>query len=499
MPNRSPRPGASARRALVLCAVLVAAPTAVSGAAGEPGPTFVKGSCGALQLSRQVAARVRCGTVAVPRDHRRPDGQTFALAVVVIASATQPAPPDADLYISGGPGGPLTAFAEAQARHPLAADRDQVLVDQRGTGASEPALCPALDGALAAQVAADRSAAAARRAAFANCRAQAVARGIDLAEFGTAVTVEDLDSVRRALGIARWNVFGVSYGTTVAMTMLALHPDTIRSAVLDSVYPPDPILPPWARNVADARDSFFASCEADAPCRTAYPDLADTFRDTLRRLADAPPIIPFPPGMGRPDDRGPLTAPLFAFVVAHLVYYPDHYSGLPRLIAAAHDGDTEPFASAMATLFAAATDRQTGTRLSLQAAVECRDRPRLHGASAPPEDPQDLTTLRDVCDDWAAVGPPPLVPRDTAVPTLVLAGQFDPNARPADSRRVAEMIGARAQWIEVMGMGHSVRAFSPCASAIVAGFIDHPERPVDGSCAGRAPPLRVLPPLGPAR
>lgn len=494
-----PRGAAPLRTSILLTAALVAGRAMAAPATADPAarPTFVEGSCDRLGLSPGVAARTRCGTVAVPRDYADPARGTYALAVVVIASATAPPRPDPDLYISGGPGSPLTVYAEAQAAHPLAPDRDQVLVDQRGTGASEPAICPASDRDLVAVVATDPARQTKRREVYAACRARAVAGGVDPADFGTTVTAEDFETVRRALGIARWTVFGVSYGTTVAMTMMALHPETIRAAVLDSVYPPDPILPPWPQTVAEARGAFFAACEADAGCRAAYPDLAGTYGDTLERLARRPLTMAFPPGMDRPDGRGELTPSLFAFVVARLVYYPVFYPGLPQLIAATHDGDTSLIAAALATLFTQESAPHTGSSLSLRAAVECRDRPRYRDGPTPSgaDGVPDMTSLSGICGDWAPLGPPPLVPHDTAVPTLVLAGQFDPNAPVAESRRVADMIGPRASWVEFMGLGHSVRTYSACAGTMVAEFIAHPERPVAASCAARPPPIRFRPPI----
>src|SRR5262249_29885254 len=145
--------------------------------------------------------------------------------------------------------------------------RDLILVDQRGTGRSEPGLCPGLNRTLMEAnlaIAADDSGetAARRRAAYMTCRDAAIQRGIDPADFGTRITVEDFEQVRQALGIARWNVFGESYGTTVAMTLVALHAGTVRSVVLDSIYPPDPV-PLWSTTVSDAREAFFAHCARD--------------------------------------------------------------------------------------------------------------------------------------------------------------------------------------------------------------------------------------------
>jgi len=205
------------------------------------------------------------------------------------------------VYISGGPGSPLTAFTDYQARHPYAESRDLILVDQRGVGRSEPVLCPGVAGELLQTdfaVAATPTAAvqAQRRSVLMTCRNEAKVQGIDLDGFGTAATVEDFDQVRQALGITRWNVVGNSYGTTVAMTLMAQHPATIRSAVLDSVYPPDPI-PPWSARVAEARAAFFAMCARDAACAAAYPNLAGLYTQVLDRLGRVPLTVEVPSQM----------------------------------------------------------------------------------------------------------------------------------------------------------------------------------------------------------
>jgi hypothetical protein len=171
---------------------------------------------------------------------------------------------------------PLTVYADHQGRTPYAPSRDVILVDQRGTGRSEPDLCADLDGAFldaAVAVATDATddALAKRLAAYSSCRAEAAARGFDLKDLGTSVTVADFEWVRRALGVERWNVYGESYGTTVAMTLVALNPDTVRSAVLDSIYPPDP-RPMQSTNVADA---LFRYCAGDQATERRCPGSLD--------------------------------------------------------------------------------------------------------------------------------------------------------------------------------------------------------------------------------
>jgi pimeloyl-ACP methyl ester carboxylesterase len=277
------------------------------------------------------------------------------------------------------------------------------------------------------------------------------------------------------------------------MTLMARYPDKIRSAVLDSVDPPDPLLPLESMNVADARAAFFAACDKDTACAAAYPHLDQMYRDTMRQLDQSPTALILPAELRNAVSPGRLTAPLFEFVIDRLIYYANFYPGLPRLIASVHDGDTTIFAHAMASLLAEASNPETGIDFSANVAVQCRDRPRFREPLSATANVLDRTSLYDVCQDWEKLGPPPVIPAGTRVPTLVLAGQFDPVARPAVSHHVSELLGSRSRWVEFLLGGHSVRSFSPCASRIVAEFVDDPLRTVDTSCAGHPAPIRFLP------
>jgi pimeloyl-ACP methyl ester carboxylesterase len=455
-------------------------------------PAFEETTCDLPDLTPDIRARLRCGTVRVPRDHARPETGSFSLAVVVIESAQQPSLSDPVVYISGGPGNPLTIYAGYQARSPYAPRRDLILVDQRGTGRSEPSLCPELDRTLLEAnlaVAAEETgdAMSKRRAAYFACRDQAIRRGIDLKDFGTSVTVEDFEWVRQALGIERWNVYGESYGTAVAMTLVALHPEAVRSAVLDSIYPPDPV-PLWSAVVSAARDAFFAHCAQDEACSASFPDLAGTYRETLDRLDRTPLIVSVPPQLQQPNDQARITAPLFELLVNRLLYFPTAYPTLPRIIQSVHDGDARSLGNLVASEMEAARMENRATN----AAVECRDRPHFRNPLPPGANVMDRTQLYGVCEGWSELGPAPLVPIGASVPILVLAGQFDPVARPSLSRHVAELIGRSARWIEFPLVGHNVRGFSPCGAKIAADFIDNPRQAPDTSCADRRPPIRFV-------
>jgi pimeloyl-ACP methyl ester carboxylesterase len=484
------------RRVATSALMLLIGLTLLENAGGQtqpPRPRFDETVCDLPSVSPEIRPRLRCGTVSVPRDYENPSAGRFKLAVVVIKSEQQPSWPEPVVYISGGPGALLTVYAAYQVRTPYAPLRDLILVDQRGTGRSEPSICPdqerrLRDATFAIATTNTDEEMARRQAAYLACRDQAIGRGLDLKDFGTRITVEDFESVRQALQVERWNVYGESYGTAVATTLVALHPNSVRSVVLDSIYPPDPV-PLRSTIVSDAREAFFANCARDKVCFSSFPDLAETYRDTLVRLDQNPLTVTLPPQMRQAEDRITITKSLFEVGLSNLLYDPNAYPALPRMIQSVHDGDAQGLAQELGAVLASQAAAAETLNRATQAAVECRDRPRFRGPLPVGASVLDRAQLYGVCDRWSEGGPQPLVPVGTRVPVLVLAGQFDPVTRPAASRHVAELIGGSARFVEFPLIGHNVRHFSACGTRIAADFIDHPGQAPDTSCADRVAPI----------
>ena len=207
--------------------------------------------------------------------------------------------------------------------------------------------------------------------------------------------------MRRALNIVRWNLYGESYGTDVAMTLAALHPATVRSMVLDSMYPPDP-RPSRATIVAAARKAFFALCDSDPNCFAVSGGLARAYDEAKAQLARNPLTLSRPPGSSWSNERFVLTAAAFELVVANLLYYRNAYPTVPLVIMWAKNGAREPLASVTAKLYEAALTRQVATN----AAVECRDRPHFRGAT-----PHPTTSLHAPSFPGSAIPGRPFAPR----------------------------------------------------------------------------------------
>jgi pimeloyl-ACP methyl ester carboxylesterase len=229
-----------------------------------------------------------CGTLQVPEDRSNPSGRHIGLNVAVVPARAAVPAPDPLFAIAGGPGEASTRyFAWLPSLYTeIHATRDIVLVDQRGTGASHAITLPEMPDTAGLSA----SAADARLAAWAH---HAVASlDADPRFYTTTVAADDLDDVRAALGYDRINIYGTSYGGTLAQYYLRQHGEHVRVAVLDGATPLDvPVRERIAANSQHALDLLLARCAADPACRAAFPDLATEWSTLAGRLATGVTVV----------------------------------------------------------------------------------------------------------------------------------------------------------------------------------------------------------------
>ncbi|MEU7154373.1 alpha/beta hydrolase [Streptomyces sp. NPDC045456] len=241
------------RRTALLCALLTcAAPlttgtaTAAEPHAAAPSPHF--GTCPASVPAPPAPDRVECGTVSVPLDHTRPDGEHIRIAVSRVRASGTPAERRGVLLVNpGGPGGSGLPYAVTKrAKLPESVRRayDVIGFDPRGTGHSAPADCGPMGGLFDSPAAApvphdrpgERAYLDAQRRLAADC---ATGTGRALPHLSTSETARDMDAVRTALGEPRISYLGVSYGTYLGAAYAARFPDRVGKLVLDSVVGPE--------------------------------------------------------------------------------------------------------------------------------------------------------------------------------------------------------------------------------------------------------------------
>ena len=239
---------------LLLALLAAAAAGCTSSSVGSPPqrttlPRFEQAPC----EFRDVAAGwpgangVECGWLHVEETRGGSDGRTLKLWVAIARGNGADVAQDPLLYIHGGPGiATVDSRFPAIADHPtwplFRASRDIIFFDQRGTGRSEPEFCAELNAAMDAIAIEDPPAQEALQrkvAAFAACRRSLLEQGVNFAAYNSKATADDAEDLRRALGYPAWNVYGVSYGTWPALEIVRTHPDSVRSVILDSPYPPN--------------------------------------------------------------------------------------------------------------------------------------------------------------------------------------------------------------------------------------------------------------------
>jgi len=245
------------------------------------------------------------GRLTVPEVRSDPASGTIRLAFVWLRSrAERPAAPL--VYLAGGPGGSSTWEAQEPqwlARWlPILEVSDVILLDQRGTGVSEPDLGWRWDGEPPLRLFADPNLARehflemGRRA-----RAAIVERGIDPRGYTTPESADDVEDLRRALGLEKVSLLGFSYGTRLALSILRRHPGSVENAVLSGVEGPDHTwkLPLMLDVQLEKLALLVARDERVGP---KVPDLVALLRRVLDRLGREPAVVTIGDGQGNEFD-----------------------------------------------------------------------------------------------------------------------------------------------------------------------------------------------------
>ena len=450
------------------------------------------------------SSRMKCYDLVVPERHEILNGRTLRLHVAVYEATAPDRVSDPVLFLMGGPGAPgIDAFAGVgQDFSPFDGRRDVVVLDQRGTGASTPMLaCPEYRDFFKEDRTNDRSSAESTTLAidaYRACHDRLVSEGVDLSAYTNAEIAADVEDLRRALGVERWNLYGWSYGTRVALTIMRDYPQGVRSVVLDSVYPPrvDQQVE-LAKNIQTTLRRLFDRCAADAGCNEAFPQLEKVFYELLSEL-DAHPVLAA--GTIVTGDR-------FVDLVLTLLFDPTAISQLPKLIYDTHNGNHTLLARMAPWVFGEDDSFAEGMELS----VDCGDEIRFISPSAVATgaagvDPHlvdylagDAQLYFGTCAFWGAREAPAIetAPVVSDIPALLLAGDIDPFTPPEWARLTATTL-SQSQVAEFPGLGHGLFLADfmtkSCVSQLVDDFLDDPLAALDTKCVDefRAQPSRFV-------
>jgi pimeloyl-ACP methyl ester carboxylesterase len=474
------------RRIAVLAALLVAA---CNPAPENPRATVTLDTC----RLPGVDVAVRCGSHEVWEDRAAKSGRRIKLDIAVIPARLRARETDPIVVLAGGPGqGAVSLASQVMPLFQRLNDtRDVVLIDQRGTGNSNPLDCDEDDDQTLQSLFED----ALPQRVVQRCLDTLAA---DASKYITSIAVEDYDEALTALGYTTVNLWGGSYGTRMALEFVRRHGNRVRSMVLDGVAPPGMKLP--LSFVADgdaALERLIADCDADERCASLYPGLRGMIAQVRGELARQPVRADIQDPRTGEHETISVNENVFLSGIFRPLYVAELASLLPYGIASAARGDFNPL---LAQNLEFADDISENLSIGMHLSVICaEDVPRIT--------PQDLARLKDsffgraLVDDFikaCEVWPRGEVPRDfydpvrSDVPALILSGGLDPATPPRHAQQVAQTL-SRARHFVAPRVGHGV-SLRGCAPRLVEAFVKAPAAPLDGKCLERIPrPLFVLP------
>ena len=525
---RGPLRALSQAGALILiCAACLAAPRPTLRKNGATSPVAVPVAnelrVGSLTLHPCRDARAYCGSIKRALD---PSGTVAGTIKIEFEfyphTDNSQAPLEPIIAEEGGPGygstgsraGYLDLFA------PLHDRRDILLVDNRGTGKSQPLDCP-----LAQREPNPR---------FAGIRACGAQLSDTAYLYGSGLAADDLAAVLDALNIPIINLYGDSYGTFFSQTFAGRHPEHLRSVILDSAYPPVGQSPWYPEIATTAHFAFNAACKRSPTCSK----LPGTSMERIKTLAESLRAHPFT-GLAH-DGDGVLRKTLAdATTLDYLMVSNATTSVVYRELDAAaraylENGDSAPLLRLLAENLSssqAGGSSPAGYSQALFISVSCSDYPQIYDMTLPvaqrklqrnqmiAEEEQKHpnlyapftieefakiqldTSVLDLCLVWPApiVAPyPPGHPvpphaQFTKAPVLVLSGDLDSLTPARQGKHSAELFGNGRQII-VPNSFHvtAVGDEDNCASGIAQRFVRDLD-PGDTSCTDHIAEVHLVP------
>lgn len=459
-------------------------------------PPFQSTNCARFKLSNR---NFTCGYLTVPELHSEPNGKQIKLAVAILPSTGDTPTQDAFVVAQGGPGGStLDTFATffQSSYYPairnLRATRDIILYDQRGTLYSEPSLkCPEeleLTFAIIEQdIPAEQELQEYEQAAL-QCRARLESEGINLAAYNSFENALDLYDLHQAFNYDQFDLYGVSYGTLLALHALRAEPQIFRSVILDAVVPaqtnPNSAI---AQSQHRVFEQLFSACAADENCNRAFPDLKTVFYAQVDALNASPARVPLTDSETGKTYNAIIDGNTFINILFQFIYSTELVPALAHMIYESRAGR---YALIQAFYPLVAFDRvfASGMYYSVMCAEDADFTlddldltgvdPHLAAAQT-----RDTTAFLQLCKKWNV---PPLgasadEPVAATVPTLVLSGDFDPITPPPFGKIAAETLKP-SYVLEFPAYGHGALTSGNCANQIIVAFVRNPDTAPNTQC-----------------
>lgn len=480
---------------------------------------------------------IECGLLQVPENRENPDSRMIELHFVKLHSrwgreGFERDPEDAAsryaegledgrredpvIYLTGGPGAPVTYYVNRFKDHTLLDHRDLYILEQRGIGASDN-FCEfygARNPGHFSVTQFEEHLEAARKS-WADCARNAAAAGVDLSGYNTIENARDVKALRRALGYEQWNVWGISYGSILGQAYIKEDPEGILAVALDAIMPLDiqdseeywRIVNYYERDLQKLQEI----CQNQPACAKAYPDIPGRIREAMASVIDNPIVVPVEDIEAFPSGEARIYRDIAGLLPFALLYEQDNYPGLPGMIYAWADMVERRDPDVFRALVEAASDEGGlfSSAEGMRLAILCNDGDVQAQGNANRRDREEYPILGQLFGEaenaarndalCVELGMPlrpkaQYAPTVTDIPTLIIEGDMDPITPPPNARAILPGF-SNGTYVEFPYAGHGPSRSVPCAGHMLNKFFDNPSTEPDVSCVGMMEEPRMWAPM----
>ena len=430
-----------------------------------------------------------CGTATVLEDRSNLTGKKICIPVVQLLPDKERHEPV--VFLSGGPGQTseidtdenITEWWRFSDEQVWLRGRRLILFDQRGIGRSIPNLNCSTD--FNPKIWSKRLDHPSKVVDFdaeklkeiIACRKRIIAGGSDLSKYNTKNIAADVDDIQRYLGIDRWAIYGVSYGTELGFAIMKDYANSISAAILDSVLPLGVnYVSMDEMNLNRSIDRLDRSCDADKRCRHDGPKIKDMIELIIEQLDASPVMIRISGEDGEKDGYSSISGSEFLDILFDMFYDRDMIGQIPRVVRRAYQQDYSYLADAIR--ISDEKDQELHFSDGMGYSVVCSENDvsiPIVAANSKFRKWASGGEYQIVCPQWF-VSKPKIrsgenqIKKPINVPTLMLSGEFDPVTPAIWAKGQTKMI-SHAKTYVFKGVGHDVLDSAPCSSSIIAQFL----------------------------
>lgn len=433
----------------------------------------------------EIRSQVKCGKLVVPENYQQQNGDKISINFAVLPAIDNSEYKTPLMFLAGGPGQAAVELATGLNRifREVRKTRDIILVDQRGTGESSALSCDLEDeqsvyAAIASEI---------NEQDVKNCIAQF--KG-DVSQYNSENAIRDFDEVRKALGHEKINIYGGSYGTRAGLVYMRMFPDSIDTAVLDSVGPIEVPIGMFGKSGARSFNLLLENCQKSESCHQAFPNLAAEFQAVKQRLLEEPVTVDIQhPRLGTPT-KFVLDDIKFTGNLRFQLYGVEGRSMVPLVIHQAYLGNYQPLIGLIAR-----TEGEQIVYTGLLFNIVCNeDLPMVTEQMRQADANNDFDGKAShlawdvICPLFPSYRPSQEFYQSVTanVPTLILSGDLDPVTPPSNGDYSAKTL-PNSHHIVVKNASHTV-AMSTCASDIINEFLTTRDpKTLDESCLEDVP------------